>query len=373
MRTLIDRVATAPKWAAVTAAYVLTGLIGAADAATGHDFVMGPLYIIPVCWVCWAAGRGAGVVAAAANAGAWLVADLLTGHHYSHVAIPYWNALTLFVLFAGGALLLAAFQSAQHNLEATVRLRTAALQESIREREILEQAKLQAERLATVGSMAATVAHEVRNPLGSITLNLDLIEKEIVRLAELRKKSGQEGRELVQEMRQEVRRIRCVIDDYLQFAHLPRSMKQVFSVNELLTRKLAAMAGTFELKGIRLRTEFDPDLNAITGDADQIWQAMLNLIQNSLDAMPDGGDLVVSTRREGRRALLCVTDTGSGMGGEQRSRVFQPFFTTKAQGTGLGLALVQQVVTDHGGHVECDSEEGRGSTFRIVLRLAEKT
>ena len=114
----------------------------------------------------------------------WFIADLMSGFIYPHPLTPYWNALMLFVFFLVVVYLLSAFQTAHYHLEETVQRRTAALQAEIQERKRLEAAKLQAERLAMVGTMAAQVAHEVRNPLGSITLNLDLIHKEIDKLAE---------------------------------------------------------------------------------------------------------------------------------------------------------------------------------------------
>jgi len=124
---------------------------------------------------------------------------------------------------------------------------------------------------------------------------------------------------------------------------------------------------------VKLRTHFDPALTSIHADAEQLWQTVLNLIRNSRDAMPAGGELVIGTWREGARALLRVSDNGKGMTGEQVKRVFEPFFTTKEEGTGLGLTLVQQIVTEHGGHIECESTSGKGSTFTIFLPLMEKS
>jgi len=252
-------------------------------------------------------------------------------------------------------------------------LRTAALKKEIAERKRMEMAKLQAERLAVVGTMAAQVAHEVRNPLGSITLNLDLIQKEIEKLAGTSQHLPREGHLLVDEMRAETRRIQRVIEDYLQFARFPKPQRRPLALNKLLEQKLAFMQGTFEQANVKLRTEFAPEVASINADAEQLWQAILNVIRNSREAMPDGGTLMVSTQRDASQVLVRISDTGTGMTEQQIRQIFVPFVTTKAEGTGLGLALVQQIVTEHGGHVECQSAIGRGSTFTFFLPPMEES
>jgi len=227
--------------------------------------------------------------------------------------------------------------------------------------------------LAMVGTMAAQVAHEIRNPLGSITFNLDLIGREINKLAQAGGASADEGRTLANEMREEVHRIQRVIEEYLQFARLPKLQKQPVNVNAFLDQKLAFMNSEFKQSNVRLRTHFDPALTTIQADAEQLWQATLNLIRNSCEAMPDGGELTVGTWRNGKQALLRITDNGKGMTEEHLKQLFVPFFTTKKGGTGLGLALVQQIVTEHGGHVECESTSSKGSTFTVFLPLAGKS
>ena len=362
-----------PKPAVVVLAWALMLLTSCLDYITGRDFALSAFYLVPICWACWMAGRRAGFTLALGGAIAWLIGDLMSGLHYRHYLTPYWNAVMLLIFFLVVVYLLSAFQKAHYHLEESVQQRTAALQTEIQERKRLEAAKLQAERLAMVGTMAAQVAHEVRNPLGSITLNLDLIQKEISKLAAGNGHPPEEGRGLVVEIRAEVSRIQRVIEDYLQFARLPKPQLRPVELNELLGQKLDFIHGDFEHAFVKLRTHFDPAVRSINADAEQLWQAMLNLIRNSLEAMPKGGELTVGTWREAGQVRLRVTDTGNGMSEEQLKQVFAPFFTTKPSGTGLGLALVQQITSEHGGHVECESAPGKGSTFTLFLPAEQKS
>ena len=149
------------------------------------------------------------------------------------------------------------FESNNEQLEETVQQRTSALQSEIAERKRLEKAKIEAERLAVVGTIAAQVAHEVRNPLGSITLNLDLIAKQIEKLADSSRHPAEEGRALVKEMREEVHRIQRVIEDYLRFSRLRNPQRKPVELNEFLEQKLAFMESAFENARVRLHTDFD--------------------------------------------------------------------------------------------------------------------
>jgi signal transduction histidine kinase len=271
--------------------------------------------------------------------------------------------------------LLAARSLLEHQnegLEQTVQQRTSALQSEIAERKRLEQANLQAERLAMVGTIAAEVAHEVRNPLGSIKLNLDLIGKQIETLAETSRHPAEEGRTLVHEMREEVHRIQRVIEDYLRFARLRNPQRKPVELNEFLEQKLAFMGSALENSSVRLHTDFDAGLKTINADAEQLWEALLNLVRNSLEAMPRGGALAISTQKRNGEAILSVADTGKGMSEEDLKQVFVPFFTTKPRGTGLGLPLTQQILHAHGAVLECASIAGKGTTFTIHFPLENK-
>jgi signal transduction histidine kinase len=349
------------KYGSVSLASALAVAIGFLDYATGYDVHLTPFYLVPICVAGWVAGQRAGLFLAMVCAVLWLFADLTAGHPYQHTAMRYWNALMLLAFFTAVVYLVSGLQR-----------RTAALQAEMQERKRLEQANLRAERLAMVGTMAAQLAHEVRNPLGSITLNLDLMAKEIEKLSAATPQPEEEGRALVNEIRGEVRRIQSVIEDYLRFARLRKPQRSPLKLNEFLEQKLAFMGSVFDEAGVGLRTGFDDSLGTINADAEQLWQALLNLVRNSLEAMPDGGTLAVTTQRLNEQALLKLTDSGRGMTDEQMKQIFQPFFTTKAQGTGLGLPLTEQILNEHGARIECVSTVGKGTTFTIHFPLEEK-
>lgn len=361
----------------VILAVALTIFIGVVDYLTGRDFALSAFYLLPICWACWMAGRGAGIMMSIIATIAWFLGDLLgaweSGFVYKHPLTPYWNGMMLLVLYLVVVFLMSAFQKAHYHLEDVVKERTAALQAEIEERLRLEKAKLQAERLATVGTMAAQVAHEIRNPLASMTLNLDLLQRDYRKVVSVAAGMSSDGLALLKDIREEVLRIKRVIEDYLQFARMPTLSRKPLALNDFLGEKLAFMNEEFEQAKVKLRTVFDPALKEVDADGEQLWQATLNLIRNGMDAMPGGGVLSVGTWREGDQARLRVTDSGHGMDADQLRQVFSPFFTTNATGTGLGLTMVQQIVGEHGGHVECESVSGKGTTFTIFLPVTAQS
>ena len=354
---------------ATVAAVALAMVLGALDYLTGREWAISAFYLLPTCVAAWMAGRWAGFAVGALCTAAWFFSDIFNGAIYQSPLIPAWNAIMLLIFFLVVVWLLTAFQRSHYHLEQTVEQRTAALRTEMEERKRLEQAKLQAERLGVVGSMAAQVAHEIRNPLGSISLNLDLIGEEVDALTKSNSRSSDECRLLLREMRSQVLRISQVLQEYLQFARMPRSERAALSLQGLLEEKLSFVQPLLDQKQVGLSKIFDPDLPPVHADPEQMWEALLNLIRNAVDAMPGGGNLTVATKKNGTKALVSISDNGHGMTEEQARNLFIPFFTTKADGTGLGLAHTQQIITEHGGRIDWTTKRGKGSTFTIQLPL----
>ena len=243
----------------------------------------------------------------------------------------------------------------------------------ITSRKKLEDAKLQSERLAVIGTMSAKLAHEIRNPLSSVNMNIELVRYEIEALTKASPDMGAEARALLNSIYSEVRRIQRVTQDYLKFARIPKPSQEAVPLNALLAERLAFLQSLFELQRVTLQTQFDESLPPLRIDGEQFWQATLNLVQNAVEAMPQGGTLTVATARDGVDVVVKIIDTGKGMSEEERRQVFKPFFSTKQSGTGLGLPLTQQIIVEHGGRIECESVEGRGTTFTIRLPQERKS
>jgi two-component system, NtrC family, sensor kinase len=225
-----------------------------------------------------------------------------------------------------------------------------------RERELVRS-----ERLAAVGKMAAMITHEVRNPLSSIGLNTELLEDELG--------DNEEAKKLVQAIHREVDRLTAITEEYLTFARLPKPKLAPEAINSLVAALAAFVRADLAAKQVELAVELaDGDPIALL-DAAQIRQCLINLVRNATDAVSakGGGRIVLRTRRAGDRIVLEVRDDGSGIPADVLPRLFDPFFSTKEGGSGLGLALTQQIVKDHGGDLVVESTLGKGTTFTLSI------
>ncbi|HET9224060.1 MAG TPA: ATP-binding protein [Roseiflexaceae bacterium] len=300
------------------------------------------------------------------------------------VAIPliaYDQAIgALFLLRVSGA---GAFGAeARATLEGLAHLTAAAIQEERRTRETakltdqlahleeqqrtlterltsVEAGMLQAARLAAVGQLAASIAHEINNPLYAARNCLYLLEGDLP--AELRES------EYLTIAREQLARIAGIIERMRDFYRPSRGDLAPADLNELLESTLALVGLNTLTAAIKVIFTPDPQLPPVLCNADQLRQVFLNLTLNAIDAMPHGGTLTVRTIAGPTVAVIEVQDTGIGIPEDIRARLFEPFFTNKPQGTGLGLSISAHIVTQHAGQIEVESVEGHGSTFRVVL------
>jgi two-component system sensor histidine kinase HydH len=223
----------------------------------------------------------------------------------------------------------------------------------------LQEAIRRQEKMAAIGNLAAGVAHEVRNPLSSIkgyaTYFGSLFEE------------GSERKKAADVMTAEVERLNRVISELLEIARPSDIKPRKTDLSGLLVSSLRLIRQEAENDGITIRTVVPDDFAPLNIDPDRVTQALINLYINAIQAMPGGGTLTISAAETEGGVAITVADTGTGIGQEKLSKIFDPYYTTKNTGTGLGLAVVQKVVDAHGGTVEVKSSAGAGTTFVITL------
>ena len=227
------------------------------------------------------------------------------------------------------------------------------------------QELLRAERLAAVGRISAQITHEIRNPLNAIGLNAELLAEEI------ETGGSAEARSLVAAISREVDRLNGVAEEYLRFARLPKPQLAREDLNEVLGALLDFLAPELGAAGIRLERDLGAGVPTVLADEAQLRAAFLNLLRNSREAMPGGGTVTVRTRRtEDGSAEAEVRDTGAGIPAADLVRIFDPFYSTKERGTGLGLPYALRVVQEHRGTLRCESQPGRGTVFQVRIPAA---
>ncbi|MFQ5865161.1 MAG: PAS domain S-box protein [bacterium] len=241
--------------------------------------------------------------------------------------------------------------------------------QDITAQKILEKQVLQAERLAIIGKMAAKVAHEIRSPLSSISLNAELLEDEIRGFASV---NPEEAMALLKSIISEVERLTSLTEEYLQFSRLPESRPVKGQIESIIEEMMELLRQELNQKKIDVECNLNHRIKGVRFDRIQIRRALLNIIRNAIEAMPEGGKLRIWTDQRNHKGIINIEDTGAGIPNEEIEKIFEPFFTTKDFGTGLGLAISQQIIHEHGGQIYCNSEVGRGTSFTLVLPLDEK-
>jgi two-component system NtrC family sensor kinase len=246
-----------------------------------------------------------------------------------------------------------------------------AMASALKEREAQlkqkQQELLRAERLAAMGRVSAQVAHEVRNPLSSIGLNVEMIQEQLGSATFATTAAAQESKELLAAVIREIDRVTEITEDYLRLARLPAPVLRREDVVPLLESVVDFAAEELARAKVTVQRAFEPGGLAVSADEGQLRQVLINLVRNAREAMGSGGVLTLAARRRGADVEITVGDTGPGMGPDVQGRLFEPFFTTKAGGTGLGLSLSRQIIEAHGGRIAVESTPGQGARFIITL------
>ncbi len=233
----------------------------------------------------------------------------------------------------------------------------------LREIRELQEKVRRSERLASLGRLASGIAHEIRNPLSSI--------KGFAQYFQGKLKPSSQDKGYADIMIREVERLDRVIAGLLDFARPQEPHPESASIREILDHSLELLQSDLQEKEIEVQRSYDDGGINLNIDRDQITQAFINVFKNSLESMERGGKLRISVGQNRDKTMLeiKVSDTGRGISRENRSRIFDPFFSTKKKGTGLGLAITLKIIENHGGEISVDSSEGKGTTLGIFLPL----
>ena len=240
-------------------------------------------------------------------------------------------------------------------------------------RDVTNEMKLRSELInseqkSMIVKMAAQVAHEIRNPLGTLTLNIDLLEDEIRSYFEI---DTAEAKKLVGIVKSETENLHKVLKEYLDCTRFPTIKPEKHYINAILREMFTALEEDFRQKQIQSKTSLEYNLPPANVDQDQLKRAFLNIILNALDEMKSGGIIEISTATVGKWIEVTFTDTGPGISNEDKDKLFTPFYSTKSNGTGLGLSITKHIITEHQGEILCQNVPEKGASFIVRLPALE--
>jgi two-component system, sporulation sensor kinase E len=233
----------------------------------------------------------------------------------------------------------------------------------------LTEEKIESERITALTMLAAGVAHELGNPLNSLTIHLQLLER---RLKKLGGKAGAGLQEHLEIAQVELKRMDGIIGQFLAAIRPTQPQLRHLQINDLIEETLKFLTPELKQNGVTVKLELSHDMPLMPLDGDQMKQAFHNLIRNACQAMPQGGTMLITGTHNDFEVRLSFEDQGKGISPEHLGNLFQPFFTTRKSGTGLGLLIVRRIIREHGGEIELESREGEGTRVNLYLPLVEK-
>ena len=339
-------------------------LMGGSRAGLLHS-LLGHLYIVPIILGAYWYGikGGAGVSLASAV--------LFSPHLFLHWHDPFLDIynlveLFLFILIGGVTGVLSQMERNQRMRYEESLLRLDESHRKLKEQtDILFQTEEQlrrADRLSALGELSAGMAHEIRNPLGSIKGAVEI----------LRDDYGPEDAkyEFIQILLKETDRLNHIVQEFLGFARPKQPEFQQADLNAAIESVLALTALEAKKTGVKVEKRLDPSIGIRSLDMSLLRQAFLNLVLNAIQAMDNGGVLTVVSALRGDLLEITVADSGRGISEENRKKLFTPFFTTKKNGTGLGLAITYRIIENHRGTIDVASEPGKGTTFTVKIPIS---
>lgn len=342
-------------------------VIGRFDYVTG-DYSLAVFYLAPVSLAAWSAGRASGWFIGLLSAVAWLVGDLALSYPRGHPLMPYWNAAVPALIYGIVAELICSIRRFQSELENRVRQRTASLAQANLELEAARLHFIEADKMESIGRLAAGVAHEVKNPLMTITMVVDYLS-EVVPPAEIH------GQTMIESLREAVERANRVVSEMLEFARPSALSLQPDQFQVAAERALGFVKHEMTRKHLGLVRDFYPHAPHLLLDRNKMEQVLVNVLLNAIQAAPDGGTLTLRTRLQAPDFIAEIDDTGAGISAEHQTKLFEPFFTTKpiGQGTGLGLSVARQIILLHGGTLHLSNRPEGGARVTIQIPIKQKT
>ena len=316
------------------------------------------LYYLPIVFaglsLGWLGGLGAGVLAGISN----VPHNVLTLHVLPNYAI---DQLLDVPLFCAAGVLTGVLAERGRKQRADLERTTKRLTEVYRELQDNFEWMKRSERLFALGQLSAGLAHEIRNPLASVAGAAGILQRN--------SSLGRKEAECLEIISRECQRLNRLLNNFLEFARPRAPQYQLIDLAAVLDSVLELASHAPGIQRIELRKELFPHLPPVESDPELLKQVLLNLIMNAIQAMPDGGEIVVSAMPRHERMLIQVKDEGTGIKPEDRDRIFDPFFTTKDNGSGLGLSVAHQIVEQHGGMLTADANPEKGMTFSVSLPL----